>query len=68
VIVLGVSVSFYFSELSKAADLKDSSINVQQSLLMKLLKLKSMLKREKMLFFRYSNNLNSSNKKINQIA
>jgi len=33
VIVLGVSVSFYFSELSKANDLKDSSINIQQNLL-----------------------------------
>ena len=61
VIVLGVSVSFYFSELSKAADLKDSSINVQQSLLNEITEIEEYVKeRENAFFFRYSNNLNSS--------
>ena len=51
VIVLGVSVSFYFSELSKAADLKDSSINVQQSLLNEITEIEEYVKERENAFF-----------------
>ena len=52
VIVLGVSVSFYFSELSKANDLKDSSINIQQNLLNEVIEIeKYVIEREDAFFF-----------------
>ena len=51
VIVLGVSVSFYFSELSKAADLKDSSINVKQSLLNEITEIEEYVKERENAFF-----------------
>ena len=51
VIVLGVSVSFYFSELSKANDLKDSSINIQQNLLNEVIEIeKYVIEREDAFF------------------
>ena len=66
VIVLGVSVSFYFSELSKANDLKDSSINIQQNLLNEVIEIeKYVIEREDAFFSDTQTILALQNKKIN---
>tara|TARA_Y100000385_G_C12905565_1_gene556129 strand:+ start:118 stop:807 length:690 start_codon:yes stop_codon:yes gene_type:complete len=65
VIVLGVSVSFYFSELSKANDLKDSSINIQKSLLNEINEIEKYIEeREKAFFSDTKTILALQNKKI----
>jgi hypothetical protein len=66
VIVLGVSVSFYFSELSKANDLKDSSINIQQNLLNEVIEIEKYVKEREDAFFSDTQTILAlQNKKIN---
>lgn len=51
VIVLGVSVSFYLSEISKKRDLKVLSISIQQNLLNEVIEIEKYLKERENAFF-----------------
>jgi len=51
VIVLGVSVSFYFSVLSKERELNLTSINIQQNLLNELIETEKYIKEREVAFF-----------------
>ena len=51
VIVLGVSVSFYFSELSKSRDLEILSISIQQNLLNEVKEIEEYIQEREIAFF-----------------
>ena len=51
VIVLGVSVSFYLSEISKKRDLKVLSISIQQNLLNEVIEIEKYIKERENAFF-----------------
>jgi hypothetical protein len=66
VIVLGVSVSFYFSELSKTRDLKVLSISIQQNLLSEVNEIEKYIsEREKAFFSDTQTIIAFQNKKTN---